>query len=349
MKHRFFRNSTLAISLSALVAPLALAEPKIEDITYSSQEIIVTGKGFGEGPKVVLFENFERGNTYSDMLKGKGSGWADKLVLLKEDSGNYAHRAKNPATDRMAQISVDFGNNYTEAFISFSVKVPDGTYFPDAKALRTFSGSSSWKFAWLMSDSDGYSSRSKFDMCLPTHTGGGIFSLAGNDGNMGRLEKGGVWWDWDDYNHMTSYIKVSRFNPTLYSWSVTNSKTHLETAGMTPPAQFSETNASFNRVNIPGWWRRTEGINFDGLYDNLYVAVGENALARAVITDNPNYSKSKTNITILPKEWGQQRITFDADVVPNDKHYYLHIFDRNGERSARAIRICPKCPKPAVY
>src|SRR5690606_2700281 len=118
MKHRFLRNSTLAISLSALVAPLALAEPKIEDITYSSQEIIVTGKGFGEGPKVVLFENFERGKKYSDMLKGKGSGWADKLVLLQEDSGNHVHRAKNPATGRIAQIAVDFGNNYTEAFVS---------------------------------------------------------------------------------------------------------------------------------------------------------------------------------------------------------------------------------------
>lgn len=348
MKHRFLRNSTLAISLSALVTPLALAEPKIEDITYNSQEIIVTGKGFGEGPKVVLFENFESGNRYSDMLKGKGNGWADKLVLLQEDSGNFAHRAKDPATERMAQIAVDFGKDYTEAFVSFSVKVPDGTTFPDAKTPRAFSGSSSWKFTWLMSDSNGYSSRTKFDICLPTHTGGGIFMLAGNDGNLNRLEKGLVWWDWDNYNHMTSYIKLANLKPTRYSWSVTNSKVHLESAGESQPLLFSETNSSFNRINIPGWWRQSTQDNFDGLYDNLYVAVGENALARAVVTDNPNYSKSSINITALPKEWDNQRIVIEADVIPNDRHYYLHIFNRNGERSARAIRICPKCPKPAV-
>src|SRR5690606_35590559 len=151
------------------------------------------------------------------------------------------------------------------------------------------------------------------------------------------LDHGKTWWAWDDYNHMTSHVRIDpdrpSENPINYSWSVTNNKTTLEKAGSTPTSKFLGTNYSFDRINIPGWWGNGDYSKCDGLYDNLYVAVGENALARAVITDNEQFMHSTVSITIMGKSWSENTITFDMDAIPQDRAYYVHIFDRNGNRS----------------
>lgn len=340
-----FIARTFLLSILAVFATQAVSAPVITDIDYSNPtEIIVTGNNFGAGPHVVLFENFEKDNKFANLLSGKSSDWRKDVVTYRESSGNHVHRANNPITSKIAQIVVEFQKSYTEAFISFSVKTPQGTDFPAALTPRTFPGASSWKFTWLMSGKDGYNSSSKFDICLPTHTGGGIFLLAGNDGNLARLDKGPLWWDWDSYNHMSSYIKLGSEHVD-YSWTVTNTVTNREQSGTAPASIYAKTDYSFDRINIPGWWRNTEGSNFDGLYDNLYVAVGDNALARAVITDDPILAKSTVSITVMAKSWSNNRLVFDADTIPTDKTYYLHIFDRTEKKSAAPIKVCPRCPK----
>lgn len=349
----FFSHSPTRFYLLglAMVAPLAMAQPKLESIEYDKNETIINGESFGQGPKVVMFENFEHGDKFAKQFAKVSNDWSNKTVLVKEEDGNTAHSAVN-SDGRMAQIVSLFNGDYRTALIAFSVKIPEGTTFPAAEAPRTFPGSSAWKFSWLMSDSKGHSTSSLFDVCLPQYSGGGTMSLNGNTGMIGWLEKPENWWSWDGYNHMISYVNIHPtspiINPLEYHFSVSNDVTNYEKQGIAQAGSFSKTNNTFDRVNIPGWFRNTENANFQGLYDNLYVAVGDNALARVVITDSPVYAQSKFAVPVMAKNWSNDRIILDNDVLPTDRAYYVHIFDRDGKRSPKSLRICPKCPKMLI-
>lgn len=361
MKHQSnICKSGLTVALLFTACVHANAKPTLTGITFdeANKEIHLEGSSFGPGPHVVLFDNFEEGNKFSNLLRNISSDWFKDVVIHKEASGNHAHRARDPLKVLLGQkgatqMVVNFGKDYTEAFIAFSVKVPEGTTFPGASSPRTFADVSSWKLTWLMSGANGFQEKDKFDVCLPSHPGKGQFYLGGNTGTLTWLDHGNTWWAWDDYNHMTSHIQIDPDRPDEkpinYSWAVTNSKTTLEETGTTPASKFAGTNYSFDRINIPGWWGNGDNSKFDGLYDNLYVAVGENSLARAVITDNEKYMQSTVAITIMGKSWSNGEITFDMDSIPQDKAYFVHIFDRNGERSPTALKICPRCPKMDIF
>lgn len=349
-----------SISVTALLFTLSVqveASPKLEKIDYngSTEEVVITGQNFGAGPNVVMFENFEHANKFSEQFSSISNSWSDDVVLLEESSGNRAHRAKDPeiaanGLKGIAQIVVNFQKHYSEAFISFSVKTPAGTTFPAASEEKTFPSHSSWKFAWLMSGDDGFQTEG-FDICLPTHVGDGSFTLGGNDGGLAWLDRGQKWWEWDKYNHMASYIKFSdqhsEAHDVDYSWRVVNNLVNMERAGTKEASRFSSRNHEFDRVNIPGWWGNGDNSNFDGLYDNIYIAVGENARSRAVITDNSDFEKSTFSITVMPKSWTDEEIKIDMSIVPSDKNYYLHIFGADGQRSSKGTRICPSCPTMA--
>jgi len=351
------RKLLISICALALLSAHAMAQPpQLDQINIHPllKEIEVTGSSFGPAPNVVFFDNFEKENLFSDTLSRLTKPWFDFVVTHKESSGNIAHRAKDPVKAALGQLSrtqivVDFGKPYTEAFVAFSVKVPKGSTFAGAETPKTFPPVSSWKFTWLMSGPRGLQDMDKFDVCLPSHTGKGSFFLGGNSGKLSYIDNGESWWQWDDYNHMTSYIKIDPDQPTQnpidYSWSVVNQRGIRERAGEAPASNFAGTDYSFDRIHIPGWWGNGDNSKFDGLYDNIYIAVGENSLARAVLTDNAIFSKSSFSITIPPKSWSGSRITFDMDAIPHDNVYFLHLYDNKGNRSAKALRVCLRCPK----
>lgn len=334
-----------------VAAPLSAAQPVVHKIEYDSNETIIYGDRFGQGPKVVMFDNFEHGDKFAKELANVSNNWWDKAILINEKDGNTAHSAVNK-NGRIAQIVSLFNGDYRTALVAFSVKVPEGTTFPAAEIPRKFPSSSAWKFSWLMSGSQGYSTSGLFDVCLPQYSGGGTMSMNGNTGMIAWLDKPAQWWSWDGYNHMTSYVNIHptlpTVNPLEYTFSVSNDVTFYEQEGIAQARSFSKTNNTFDRVNIPGWFRNTENANFQGLYDNLYVAVGDNALARVVITDNKIYAQSKFAVPVMAKNWSNDRIILDNDVLPTDRAYYVHIFDKDGKRSPKSLRICPKCPKMLI-
>jgi hypothetical protein len=348
----FSRISSRYLLLSLAVAtPIVTAQPAVHTIEYDTDETIIYGERFGQGPKVMMFDNFEHGDKFAKQFANTSSSWSNQVTLSKEADGNSAHRAADD-TGRIQQIRNVFDGDYRQALVAYSVKVPHGTTFPAESKPKTFSESSAWKFAWLMSGTDGHSKANLFDVCLPQYSGGGIMSLSGNDGVVDWIEKPATWWSWDGYNHMTSYISIDSSllstMPMEYRFSVVNNRTLYEKEGLALEGRFRQTNHTFDRVNIPGWFRNTENANFQGLYDNLYVAVGDNALARVVITDNKIYAQSRFAIPVAPKSWTENKIILDNDVLPTQQEYYVHIFDKDGKRSPKSLRICPKCPKMLI-
>lgn len=334
----------------------SIAAPALNNITIndSLSEVIIDGNNFGESPNVVYFENFEGNNKFESLLKNSNSKWLPKRITIKEQDGNNELRLRDPTTllgqKGAQQLIVNFQNIYTEAFIALSVKIPKGSTFAGASTPRTFPNVSSWKFTWLMLGANGFQT-SDFDICLPTHVGNGGFLLGGNNGNLTWIESGNKWWEWDNFNHISSYIKISKTNPTVdpieYFWSVTNNIVNIPPKMKTvPPSNFNSNNLAFDRINIPGWFGNGNNDLFDGRYDNIYVAVGDNALARVVITDSPVFEKSKFAIPVMAKSWTNNKIILDTDVLPT-KTVYVHVIDKLGTMSTTSLELgCKKCPKP---
>jgi hypothetical protein len=361
----------LALPLLALsVATNTFANPALVNIQIKPTEVVISGSGFGNGPKVVLFDNFEHGSKFADLLQSQGNqnNWFSGVLPFKESDGNTAHRAKDPVQvalgkKGLAQVISVFPTAYQTALVAFSVKVPAGTTFAGAATLKTFPSMSSWKFAWLMLGSNGFQEADKFDVCIPTHPGGGNFGFIGNTGAVTWLDPLGGWWEWDNYNHMTSYIKIDKAAPSTtpikYNFDVVNNLNHYSKAGDSSKymaSSFQQTNFTFDRINIPGWWGNGDNTNFDGLYDNMYVAVGDNALARVVITDTADYTKSHFAVPVLPSSWTDTQISLDVDVLPRTKDtYYINVIDSNGVIGTSSLKLltsslpvpnCPNCPKP---
>jgi hypothetical protein len=338
------------------------AAPTLSTLDASATEVVINGSNFGEGPKVVLFDNFEHGRKFADLLQNQGNknNWFKGVLPLKEADGNIAHRAKDPAQvalgkKGLAQVISEFPQAYQTALVAFSVKVPAGTTFAGASTPKSFPAISSWKFSWLMLGENGFQEPDKFDVCLPQHPGGGNFTFIGNKGNLTWLEHANSWWEWDNYNHMTSYVKISEVNsnntPIKFSFQVINNLKHHTQAGDNlkfMSVSYQKSNFTFDRVNIPGWWGNGDNTKFDGLYDNMYAAVGDNALARVIVTDSPVFEKSKFAIPVMAKSWIDNKIILDTDVLPN-KTVYLHVVDSLGVRSSGSLEfICKKCPKPPI-
>lgn len=326
--------------------------PRIESISYAGNEIIIIGKDFKVGPNVVAFENFTDEEKLKN-LKESPNSWLNNYKFHKEElkRTNISHRANNnpagsTAPKSMAQLFIDFGAVYHQAFIAFSVKVPEGSTFSGASNPKEFPSMSSWKFTWLMLGKNGFQNED-FDICIPSHVGNGSFLIGGNDGNLTWLKNGKEWWDWENYNYFSTHIAFdNKENPSeiKYQFDVNNSKTHYGITGATPTSKLSSKRFGFDRIQIPGWWGNGDSRNFEALYDNIYVAVGENSMARIVLSDEKNIVQSKEVITIPAKKWNNDEIIIDSTSIYVDKPYYLHIYDMNGKKSSEDTRICPHCP-----
>lgn len=365
-------TSKLFILLSYGLLNIAWADsrtdphPYIDKIEYKNNMISIVGDNFGPPPIVIAFENFESPENNSSIqrptqspFKGETNNWQDGSFLITEGEKNTitntARRANKSEGDisspkAMAQLSIEFGAVYHEAFISYSVKVPQGKTFSGASKPREFPDISSWKFSWLMLGANGFQN-SDFDICIPSHVGSGNFLIGGNDGNLTWLRNGKEWWDWDNYNHFSSHIAFNnKISPSeiSYEFNISNSVTYYGTSGTAPTSRFNSKRFGFDRLQLPGWWGNGDLKNFEALYDNIYVAVGENSLARIVLSSKEMISDSDEVITVAANEWKNNQISIHPSAIPAGRHYYVHVYDRSGKKTTQERRICPGCPAPVM-
>jgi len=228
--------------------------------------------------------------------------------------------------------------NVSEAFISYQVAVPPGTPFSGASTPETWPSVSSWKFSWFFDGPKGFSSDDQADMCLPTHIGRGNFMLAGNDGNL--IDIGNSWWSWKGFNRLAMWIRGNSAGMSTANGDILFQAVNAE-KGMTTiyrnnmPAFPSGATTQWNQLSMPGWWGNGDWSKFDGVYDDVYLAVGPNAAARVEIGDAPTYAASK-NLTILtPSSWSDSQITatLRAGSFKTFNGAYLFVTDSNGKVS----------------
>jgi hypothetical protein len=348
------------LSLTALAAT-ATAAPVIESVSLelanSADTLEIIGTGFSGAPTVVLFDNFENGELGqyvqpSDAIIGSWKEIPDtspKPNYTQESTDNIGFLARdlrNSGGGQRPLLQFIFDQSYQTAFISYSVKVPEGSYFSGAATDKTFPDSSSWKFIWLMSNEGLRSADGLFDLAIPTHGGRGTFLIGGNDGNISYLWNASNWWSWHDFNNMSFHISLSESAPVEWSFAVINPKRLYQVSGNTSPDKFSGTDYQFNRLDIPRWWGNGDTANFQAIYDNVYVAVGINSRSRIVVTDDESFEASSKSVTLPPASWTENKITMDASLIPGWGRVYIHIFDSEGNRTQLGEALCPSCPMP---
>lgn len=368
------RLSLILIMLSVF-SSVTLAVPKniaVNNSQIQLGKLTITGTGFGsQTADVVMYDRFESDKA----AQGDQIPFTSPEIGVWTDGDNrpsyntIAHSGKFGANLRAGRFKLDFGKGIQEIFLSYWVRLPDGQIFPGGnwptgKKPKTFSKDSSWKFVWLSDrDTGGNSS----DICLPTHAGSGNFSLAGNDfildTNIGEKE---TWWSWNSWMRISIWLRANPADPTLDGdllfQTISAEKGVREYKNKTPIFDGDYANRSgevyagepniqqWQRIGFPGWMRSTSDAGTTPIYDDIYIAIGENSHARVEIADSSDYKNAKKVAIQKVKSWSDTNI--EIDVIEGNfgenlkSAAFIFVWDKDGNRNTQGIpvQLYPKPP-----
>lgn len=94
----------------------------------------------------------------------------------------------------------------------------------------------------------------------------------------------------------------------------------------------------FDRVKFPGWFS-DKGRPFDAYYDDIYVAVGDNAFARVELSDAESHASSVKNVVMPVISWSGNNI----EVKIHEEHFqdsgevFLRVYDAQNNSVAMSF------------
>lgn len=349
---RRLAQPSLLLSI-ALSGQVSFAAVDSVGINPDADTIVISGSGFGPGPEIVLYDTFEassanRGGVISLDATPTGE-WttlhSTYTAKYASDgrSGNFSAQLYSGQAGIMQQIQKHVTPT-DEFFISYWVRIVGDRVFPGyyTSGSRTFSDDSSYKMMWLI-DQD-YTGDSS-DVCLPTHTGRGVFSLAGNDFNM-KTNVGNEWWSWDNWMRLTFWLKANDSNPTsdgtIHFDTISADKGYVHRSYNDPvfdsdgPSQ-----KTYRQINFPGWVRPPKGSGTDILYDDIYISTGNNAAARVELGNAANLSDT-TRLDLLNVEsWSNSQIVATYPTLKDSEaaSMYLYFTGADGRTSQQGIPV----------
>lgn len=269
------------------------------------QVLTITGGGFGSGCSSVWFEDYSDGVLNSDIkldntvfnVTGDGTGTFAKRVSDSR-SGSLAASVFQETLAGGQWVSHGLHRTFsavTELFVSQAVKIPSGSRFPGTGGGTSgtnadYSSDSSWKTVWVTGGSTGTN-----DIVIPSHIGVGVWSHIGNDlpdkRNWGADP---TWWEWGAWNRLTTWMKAGdtpEVDAGQLYFQVANTADTLFEDSTTPVIFSGGTNPyNWTDVRVGGWIKDTATQNdVVVLYDDIYIAAGDNAAARVELGNNAVY------------------------------------------------------------
>lgn len=326
------------LSMILILLPQKLhAAPVVNGITgniTNGSTINISGTSFGSGPNVVIFDDFEKGANNATIATGSSSaqigGWSlvegsPKYSNSAKVSGSMAFRA-DMSLGWIQRVTASLPTNTTKYFYSYWVYMPATDAWPGAGN----SAGINWKFIWFVMNTDlqgGFDHPVMLGQAGDTNFSG--FNCSGNpptavsawlDGfNMTKGSWKRVW----GYTHIAT-------NGKMQIWDLTSNGVHTAlNQGMNTS---SATNVNYVKLNAYG---RTTS-NCHPMFDDVYIATGENALARIEIGNNSIYN-SCTKLTILtPTAWSSTSISAKVwqGAFSSSDQAYLFVVDSSGSVSA---------------
>lgn len=363
----------------------AVARPSVAGIDLSSDDVwVISGQSFGPGPTVKLYDDFS-GLSYSS-----GEMTAEPLIgewffFRMRDGGEHLIQSDSLVTGQSVivrdsieggSVSLTFGiednsgvhglEHFQEVYFSYSIR--DAGEFPGPNGgLENFSDVSATKDAWMMfgrrGDNTSYSVESLgepsgHDLYIPAWTGSS-FNLAGNNSTLRpRYPQTALRdnWDFGGWHTKNFYAKLNPEDPYgdaegYFDFVNANGYFQNDRQGNFMSDQTDEgvPYPYWDRVHFFSWLRRGDA-EVRRMLDMVYVATGENANARIIVTDSDSLHTSTMMVHLGPVDWQDDRI----EIVPvsfggaSSGARYLYVIDTN-ERVSEPFPLGDFAPKsPSV-
>jgi hypothetical protein len=355
---------TRVVSISALMCLLfnltSHAGPVITGVQGTLEDntrLIITGTGFGSGPTVEIFESFESGVAgdaipFSSPRFGFWSGRSGSLPIFDHValSGSLGFRTFDSSQRRARQLLKTFSRDVTEVFVSFWIRIPDGTFFPGATQRATLPLIPTWKLALLTDGPDGLLGND--DLALPLFAGersaGDTFKVSGIDFDPG-LPLGSAWWLFTDWMRLSFWLSVDPLrlfgaNGLMTFQSLSRSKGVFSLIDVETPLFDGDDNTvddgifRWTQIAIPGPFVDViDGSNVRPAMDDIYIASGPNAQARVEISDSMVYFESTGLSIATPIEWSDDKIIVTVNQGAFNFHsgdeFFVHVVDAGGNVS----------------
>lgn len=351
----------LLFSISLLLYPLcseSFSQPTVSNVAGELSDgytISISGSGFGsQGPSIRIFDNFEDGTNGSPInlqaTNGSwtGNGYAGRGLPISDNqealSGSLSARMTNGSTwGSWRQVHKEIPAT-TEVFVSFWVRVPDGTDWPYATTPRTFPAKSSWKYTWLTQGDN----TTENDVCFPSYNSLNSHSIGGNDRSYNNdiCASGGCigvsWVNWSGWMRITGWLRANKSDPTANGdlfYQIVNGSTQVNRTFTTFPLFDSDVTTNANKnwtaIRFPGNFELSAGGDYQILYDDIYLATGPNAAARIEIGNASTYSGSTELNLATVNSWSNSTInaTFRNGSFSAGSKAYLFVIDANGSVS----------------
>lgn len=318
---------------------MALAITSVTGKIANGKSIFVVGTDFGTtGPTIAVFDDFEKGTNGNAISTTAGSAQVNEWDVVQNPTYSTAQ-----AHGGSLSCQFDFGDAYnyggdrqlsvnttgaTKIYMSFWMLVPSDSYIP---GVNTEDGGN-WKFAmitgdpWAESDyvivlegdvgGDFQTPNPWYDATGLGETGYGVCSL-----QKGRWHR----WEWHAVGS-TSGAGVMQI------WE-TNSGQARRSCGGDTDLTTLHSGDTWDYVDFPAYARIDEtAINY---HDDIYIATGDNCLARVEIGNNATYT-SCTNLAVCtPTAWSGTGITLTARSGSfSTGTVYLFVVDKDGNASS---------------
>jgi|TARA_B100001057_G_C22850343_1_gene950719 hypothetical protein len=350
------------------------AAPKISDAYLDdSGDVIITGSKFGNGPTVAIHDDFSNAEVGDDTvsLSPKVGKWLisnsnSNQIVIDEKHGSKSLFVRGNGSSRFVfGIPDESGpqglRTFQEVYLSYTIK--DLGEFPGANGTSSdFSNQSATKDAWMMLGDRGDNTEyavskgdaSGHDLYIPGWTGGG-FNIAGNNTRMnpsfwqGGLTENWVFGGWhtkmfhaeldpaDPYGAAQGFFAF--LNRDAYQVNVRNGNFMEDQRSEGVPYPF------WDRIKFFAWMN-TGDADVKRVVDEIYVAIGDNANARVLVTDNQSLNRSTRVFHLSPQSWTDSEIVARfPDYLPDSNSYFLHVIDASNDNSA-SFGLCQSCPNP---
>jgi len=355
-------NQLLVASLIFLsatsVASVATATPSVSAVSKASNSLSITGASFGTGPNVIIFDQFNEGNAGSAIPTTSptvGSDWTS--YASQPVYSAVAHSGKTSMLTQNNGSTLQFTKTFTpatEAFVSFWVRIPQGTNFPNTSSAQSFSSGGHWKMMWLMDGATGYNKDN--NMILGNFIGGNNWTLFTNNDGFNMYQepfKSGAnnWWTWTGWMRHSYWVKGGA-NPTsdpgsvltevitegvrkaVYSGNLTSQRS-VSPYDQVPSPMFAagigNNIPQWDRINVPGFIAGSD-TNVHPVYDDVYISTGANAQARVEMCNSPTWA-DRTHCEIQPATaWTKGQITanYNSGSFTNGQTAYVYVVDSDG-------------------
>ncbi len=326
--------------LMLIYLPLGWGQPVVTQVIGEMAQdglIEISGSGFGDqGPDVVFFDDFEGGSDGQAVKTGNGSAIIGQWNATEGNpryssessiSGNLAFRADmSDGYRKFAEVALPPGG-VTDLFVSWWIYLPEQDNFPGE---GTENGTN-WKQLWVQG-----SSTTDDDLVLPVLVGNTVF-LDGNDDCLGPAPTGSMHgtlerqWSFRKGEWLRLWALVKgRADETGQIFLHELGSNGIQTLTNRPSTQVQcGMEDRFEKVRINGYGRTTPDCH--PMFDDVYVAVGENAGARIEIGNRPVYEECTKLSTAIPVNWDDGTIQARVQLgsFENGEQAYVFVFDRD--------------------